>query len=223
MMKRVVFFLTMVFGAALPALLAGCGKLNDQEPAVKATGALTNGSGPLTLSDGSSMPGNESKTGVVDIQQPSGPSGETKTLVTRDGTVYEGEMKDGKPNGLGTVTDAKGTFQKGEWRDSRPYRVSGTWVEADGTKEVGTWNYDGTTSGGTIWWNDGRIYKGEWEPVHGQTDLPDGMGAMTWPDGRQYAGRFRDGKMDGVGKMTYADGKVADGTWKQDAFQGPAK
>jgi hypothetical protein len=53
--------------------------------------------------------------------------------------------------------------------------------------------------------------------------LPDGTGAMTWPDGRQYAGHFRGGKMDGIGKMTWPDGRVEDGTWKQDAFQGSAK
>jgi hypothetical protein len=210
MMKRVVFLLTTVFGAAL---LAGCGKLEDQEPVAKDTGAQTNaaahGSGALTLSDG--------RTAVetnVEAQ---------RSFVMRDGTVYEGGMKDGKPDGRGTVTNPNGTFQKGEWRDGRPYRISGIWVAPDGTKEEGTWNYDGSASGGTILWKDGQTYKGDWEPVDGRTDLPDGTGAMTWPDGRQYAGHFRGGKMDGIGKMTWPDGRVEDGTWTQDAFQGSAK
>ena len=140
-MKRVVFLLTTVFGAAL---LAGCGKLEDQEPVAKDTGAQTNaaahGSGALTLSDG--------RTAVetnVEAQ---------RSFVMRDGTVYEGGMKDGKPDGRGTVANPNGTFQKGEWRDGRPYRISGIWVAPDGTKEEGTWNYDGSASGGTILWKD---------------------------------------------------------------------
>ena len=201
MMKRVEFFLTMVFAAAL---LAGCGKLDDQEPVAKDTGAQIT---------------NAATVGAAAVT----PSGETGGFVMRDGTVYEGGIKDKQPHGQGRVTNPNGTFQKGEWRDGRPYRISGTWVVADGMKEEGNWNYDGTASIGTISWKDGRIYKGEWEPVDGQADLPNGMGAMTWPGGRQYVGHFRNGKMDGAGKMTWPDGRVEDGAWNQDAFQGPAK
>jgi hypothetical protein len=204
MMKRVVFFLTMVFGAAALGLLAGCGKLNDQEPAAK---------------DPSAQIANSATAGPAAVTA----SGETGGFVMRDGTVYEGGVKNGKPQGRGRVTNPIGTFQKGEWRDGHPYRVSGVWVAPDGTKEEGNWNYDGTASGGTIWWKDGRTYKGDWEPVEGQTDSPSGLGAMSWPDGRQYVGHFYGGKMDGAGKMTWPDGRSEDGSWKEDAFQGPAK
>jgi hypothetical protein len=212
-MKRVHFFLAMVFATALLGLFAGCGKLEDQEPSVKEKSAGTNdagnGSAPMTLADGKTMPVAEAEA--------------AHSLVMHDGTIYEGEMKGGKPNGLGTVTDARGTYQKGEWRDGRIYRVSGTCVLPDGTKEEGTWNNDGTTCGGTIWWPDGHIYKGDWVVTEGRAESPYGMGTMTWPDGRQYAGHFVNGKMDGAGKMTYPDGKVEDGAWVQDAFQGAAK
>jgi hypothetical protein len=195
-MKRVMIFLTMVCAAAV---LAGCGKLNDQEPAAKQdTGAVTN----------------ESRSVQTNAQP---------TLITPDGSVYEGEMKDGRPDGIGTLTDARGSYQKGEWRNGEVYRVSGTCVLPDGTKEEGTWNNDGSTCGGTIWYPDKRIYKGDWVIVNGQAELPFGAGGMTWPDGRQYTGRFVNGKMDGAGKMTYPGGKVEDGTWTLDAFQGAAR
>ncbi len=103
------------------------------------------------------------------------------------------------------------------------YRVTGTCVLPDGTREEGTWNNDGSKCGGTIWFADKRIYKGDWIIVDGQAELPYGAGTMTWPDGRQYAGGFVNGKKDGIGKMTYPDGRVEEGPWSQDAFVGPAK
>jgi hypothetical protein len=96
-------------------------------------------------------------------------------------------------------------------------------VAPDGTKEVGTWNRDGTKCGGTITWKDGREYKGDWKITEGAPELPDGVGAMSWPDGRKYTGEFHDGNMDGTGKMTYPDGKIEDGLWKQGTFTGPPR
>jgi hypothetical protein len=212
MMKRVFFFLMVVFATAVLGLFAGCGKLDDQAPVTKSTSTVTNGAAEtadaMTLADGKTVP---------DM------AGAKHTLMTRDGAVYEGELKDGRPNGQGTFTDPRGTYQKGEWRNGAAYRVSGTCVFPDGTKEEGTWNNDGSRCGGTIWWKDGRIYKGDWLVADGQNESPYGAGAMTWPDGRQYTGHFVNGKMDGAGKMTYPDGRVEDGTWKQDALQGAAK
>ncbi|MGD0058960.1 MAG: hypothetical protein ABSD58_06020 [Verrucomicrobiia bacterium] len=141
-----------------------------------------------------------------------------QTLKLPDGTVFLGEVARGVPDGHGVFTQANGTNQEGEWRHGDAYRISGTWVGSDGTKEVGTWNYDGTPCGGTIFWKDGRVYKGDWELREGEPESPDGKGTMTWPDGRTYTGHFLDGKMDGAGKMTYPDGKVEDGTWMQGKF-----
>ena len=225
MMKRLVLLLTVILAVPLLGLVGGCGKSNDEKPAARpASAGAKDGSAPsngdafgpvgLALAGGTSAPGVDVKIGEANALQ---------TVVTPDGTVYTGEMTDGRPNGRGTLTDARGTYQKGEWRNGTLYRASGTCVLPDGTKETGTWNNDGTRCGGTIWFPDGRIYKGDWVIVEGKADLPYGAGAMTWPDGRQYTGHFVAGKMDGAGKMTYPDGKISDGQWKQDEFQGPAK
>ena len=144
-------------------------------------------------------------------------------VVLPDGTIYEGETIGNLPSGQGTVADLHGTHQQGEWRDGKAYKVSGTWVAPDGTKEEGTWNFDGSPSGGTIMWPDGRVYQGSWKVVEDGVELPEGSGTMTWPDGRKYVGEFLDGKTDGQGVMHYPDGKVEDGLWKQGKFVGPAK
>jgi hypothetical protein len=211
MMKRLVFLVTVIFAAALLGLVAGCGKSNDQGPSAP---VMVKDTGAVTLAGGTNAPAGELRGGR---------SSSPRSIVTPDGIVYEGEMKDGKPNGWGTLTDPRGSYQKGEWRNGVAYRITGTCVLPDGTKETGSWNNDGAICGGTIWYPDGRIYKGDWVIVEGKADLPFGMGAMTWPDGRQYTGYFVNGKMDGAGKMTYPDGRVEDGSWKQDTFAGPAK
>jgi hypothetical protein len=213
MMKRLVWLLTMILAVPLLGLVGGCGKLNDQEPATARASAGAKEAGASSNGDA---------FGVVGLALTDGTNA-VQTVVAPDGTVYTGEMKDGKPNGRGTISDARGTYQKGEWRNGVLYRASGTCVLPDGTKETGTWNNDGTRCGGTISFPDGRVYKGDWVIVDGKADLPYGTGAMTWPDGRQYTGHFVAGKMDGAGKMTYPDGKISDGQWKQDEFQGPAK
>jgi hypothetical protein len=175
-------------------------------------GQLT-GHGTMTLPDGTTYVC-EFKDGV--------PNG-FGTMTTPQGRQYVGEFLNGLPSGQGSVTASNGTSQRGEWRAGKKYKVSGTWVAPDGTREEGTWNTDGSPSGGTITWKDGRVYEGDWQVGGGIPDPPDGTGVMTWPDGRKYAGQFRGGKMDGHGKMTYPDGKVEEGLWKADKFLGAAQ
>ena len=138
-----------------------------------------------------------------------------------NGSIYQGAVgPDHKPEGQGTLIQPTGTILQGEWRNGNPSKLSGTSIFADGTREVGTWNYVDSKGDGKITWPDGRVYKGPWKFLEGFPDLPDGQGEMTWPDGRKYVGQFRDGKMNGVGKMTYPNAKVEDGSWQEDRFLG---
>lgn len=49
-----------------------------------------------------------------------------------NGSKYEGEFKDGRPHGQGTVTGANGLTTKGEFRDGRPHGQV-TFGRPDGT------------------------------------------------------------------------------------------
>ena len=42
-----------------------------------------------------------------------------------------------------------------------------------------------------------------------------GGGIQTWPDGREYVGEWRNGKMHGGGTLTWPDGKKYVGEWKE--------
>src|SRR5579862_95070 len=70
-----------------------------------------------------------------------------RTVVLPDGTLYEGDLRDGKPNGQGTLMTPLGTHQYGEWHNGNAYKSTGTWALPNGTKEVGSWDYSGGTNG----------------------------------------------------------------------------
>ena len=50
--------------------------------------------------------------------------------------------------------------------------------------------------------NDHPIYNGEAE-----NGKPNGMGIMSFPDGRKYVGQWKDGKEHGLGALSYVIGE----------------
>ena len=59
---------------------------------------------------------------------------------------YKGEVKDGKPNGLGVIIYTNGSKYVGGWENGK-YQGHGTFTKPDGTKYVGSWKIiDGVSS-----------------------------------------------------------------------------
>ena len=79
---------------------------------------------------------------------------------------YQGQVKNGKPNGLGFIIYPSGEEYVGSWGNGK-WNGQGTHTYPDGTKYVGSWK-DGR------WWNGtqydidgnitGKIVKGEYIP-----------------------------------------------------------
>lgn len=44
--------------------------------------------------------------------------------------------------------------------------------------------------------------------------LIDGQGKFTWKDGKNYVGRFKEGKLHGEGIVTFANGTQLTGIWQ---------
>ena len=69
--------------------------------------------------------------------------------------VYGGQVKDGKPNGLGILIFISGTKYVGSWENGE--ELEGTLTSSSGTKYVGSWKnreyWNGTLSD-----EDGKIY-----------------------------------------------------------------
>jgi len=79
---------------------------------------------------------------------------------------YQGQVKDGKPNGLGSLTYPDGSKYVGEFKDGKKHG-QGTFTWSNGKKSVGEWK-DGERNG---------------------------QGTITYPDGIKYVGEFKDGEL----------------------------
>ena len=75
---------------------------------------------------------------------------------------YQGQVKDGEPNGLGILIYPNGNKYVGEWKDGKR-NGQGTLTISPGWKYVGSWK-DGVRNGqGTYTSPDGNKYVGEWK------------------------------------------------------------
>ncbi len=212
-MKRLTSAPAIIATALLLACFSGCGKYGFHKEAPKPPPPATVRRPPVDPRD-IIVPGFTFSRNLY------GPI-RTNTLLVPDGTLYQGEVSgDGIPNGRGHLLDPRGTDQRGEWHHGQIYRIYGTWVGPDGIKEIGSWNRDGTRSGGTIFYTNGWKYVGDWRVTEGEEDIPNGMGMITSPVGDSYAGEFHNGEIDGAGKMLYVNGKVQVGYWRHNKYIG---
>jgi hypothetical protein len=73
---------------------------------------------------------------------------------------YVGDIRNGGPNGQGTLIYSSGIKYVGEWKDGRIIYTSTTFF--DGRKYVG--EYNGVPNGqGTMIFENGHKYEGEWK------------------------------------------------------------
>lgn len=61
---------------------------------------------------------------------------------------------------------------------------------------------------GELTWDDGRQYRGQFE--NGKFH---GAASMSWPDGRTYAGEYADDRKHGEGTFSWHDGRRYQGQW----------
>lgn len=152
-----------------------------------------------------------------------------------DGSYYEGEAKDGEPNGFGRWVFKNGTIWSGEFKDGVRYGqgnikwsdgdwYKGGWNE-NGADGYGTWYYaeykrtdkgnykDGYRSGsGRMDWENGGCYEGGWNEKG-----PHGKGAWKFSNGVLNVGDFVDGQRNGYGVVTFTNGDKFEGSWSEDS------
>ena len=135
------------------------------------------------------------------------------TLTNRD-YVYKGNLKDGKPDGEGTITFYDGHKYIGKWEGGQR-NGHGTYTWPEGQKYVGNFK-DGKQNGhGTYTWPDGQKYVGNYKD-----DMKNGNGTYTWPEGHKYVGNFKDDKQNGHGTYTWPNGDKYVGNFKNDMQNG---
>ena len=162
---------------------------------------------------------------AADAPTATGATAPTQTVgkLTINGAgAYEGEIRDGKANGKGTLTFMAGTLTYGdgrkyvgEFRDNKRYGQGSLTIGS--FKYEGGWQDDSYHGQGTETYSQGLKYVGEFKEGYRC-----GQGTMTFPDGRKYEGGWKCNLFHGQGTLTAKDGKQQAGRWELGEYRGPA-
>ena len=133
-----------------------------------------------------------------------------------DNISWSGTCPRGMAQGRGTLQlykDGKATHSfEGEFRDGKP-NGRGVWRAANGDRYEGEYR-DGKLTGRVVYiYANGDRYEGDL-----RDSKPDGRGAFTYANGARYEGEYRHGKPNGFGTFTKGD-SVFSGTWTNGCFK----
>ena len=144
-----------------------------------------------------------------------------RQTITYTNARYEGEVRNGKPHGQGTVTWDDSTRYEGEWRNGNrhgqgtfTWKGTGEYAGREGRYEGG-WRNDKHHGHGVKVWPNGDRYEGDF--VNGKSH---GDGLWIAADGEYYLGQFRNGKRHGRGASFQIGGTRYDGEWRNGKAQG---
>ena len=131
----------------------------------------------------------------------------------RNGSIYQGEMRQDKMHGQGVMKYALGQTthdrKEGEGSEHAKDGLAGTSDKQmiPGEDGGGVMGESMPPGRGTA--NEKDTYNGEWKE-----NKRHGKGARRWPNGEVYSGDWENGEMHGEGVLKYADGSILyDGAW----------
>ena len=130
-------------------------------------------------------------------------------IVLDDGekSNYRGQVKDGKPNGIGIQVFAGGNRYVGNQKDGKAHG-KGIYTFANGDHFDGEFKED-LFHKGIYTFVDGSIYEGNFK-----NDKKDGKGVLTSANGDYFDGEFKEGLIH-KGILTFANGDHFDGEFKE--------
>ncbi|HSD39399.1 MAG TPA: hypothetical protein VLC92_17965 [Rhodocyclaceae bacterium] len=127
-----------------------------------------------------------------------------------NGSVFDGNMVNGKREGKGLFKWANGQSYEGNWRDDMA-DGEGKFVWANGQIYQGTWVADKPEGRGSIHFANGDQYDGQIS-----NGLPHGKGAKTYASSQdRYEGDFVQGEAHGEGSYRWKSGDLYVGSWQK--------
>ncbi len=139
---------------------------------------------------------------------------EQKTVEYKDGSIYVGQILDGKRHGFGQQDWPDGAQYIGHW-DNDMTNGRGRFRYSDGDVYDGEWVDDKANGYGEYARANGSRYVGQWKD-----DQQDGEGTETWPDGTTFVGAYVAGIKNGKGTYSWGDGTQYEGDWKDNRIDG---
>ena len=131
--------------------------------------------------------------------------------------TYEGELKNGNPDGKGRFFHILGGYYEGDWKDGKKEGFGIDKMKNMAMNEVyeGEFKDDKRNGKGTLTLGDGEVYEGDWV-----NDKKDGKGKTTYPNGDTYEGDFKNGLGNGRGIIKWTNGNKYEGEMKDDLMSG---
>lgn len=137
-------------------------------------------------------------------------------LTYASGDVYEGEFDDDEISGYGKLTYANGDIYEGQFknglRDGR-----GSLLYSDKTSFEGEFK-EGRKNGYGVYTGNGTSYEGNYVD-----DIKEGKGKHVFGNGDTYEGEYKNDMRNGYGVYTWADGGYYEGEFKDNIQQGMGK
>jgi len=154
------------------------------------------------------------------------------------GGSYTGYLKDGWPDGEGTLKKSDGTYYSGTWEYGQFLQGEcavhytngdyysgglkdgvldgyGVYVFSSGTREEGYYVNGKGNGQFVIYYESGAVFRGTKE-----NGVITGYGELTYANGNYYSGNWENGLPNGYGEMTYTNGDVYKGDWKDNVRHG---
>ena len=131
--------------------------------------------------------------------------------------VYEGYLKNGKPEGNGRFFHILDNIYKGEWKEGkREGKGAEVWFNISRREFYeGEFKNDKRNGKGKLVLPDNEVYEGDWVD-----NKKEGKGKTTYPNGDTYEGDFKNGLPNGKGIIKWINGNVYEGEMKDDLMNG---
>lgn len=126
-----------------------------------------------------------------------------RSIMLKNGDRYVGEVNSRfVPNGRGVMTYLNGSVYDGEFRNGVP-NGAGSFTDEKGDKFIGNFRGGVPEGYGRVSFSDGHTYEGEWNKGG-----INGRGTMFYKSGDRFEGVFKNGIKQGEGRYVCSDGRV---------------
>jgi hypothetical protein len=132
----------------------------------------------------------------------------------KDGSVYQGEWRQGQRDGRGIMFYEDGSRYSGDWQNDLPHG-KGTKTHSDGCVYQGEIVRGSAHGYGEVLFTNRAVYRGFWKD-----DVMNGKGTIRYNEVSYYDGHWKDGKKHGDGKFIYTFYEWYEGAWEDDAPHG---
>lgn len=141
------------------------------------------------------------------------------SLVTKTGSIYEGQFSNNWFNGAGRLIQNSGDYLMTNFKNGLVEGQGETYNRAGQQIMRANWENNQLSGQGEEWAFDNNKYYKQYKGDY-KNDMKNGMGIFYWPDESYYEGYFTDNDMNIFGKYTWPNNKTWIGEWLNNAISG---